>query len=68
MHKHHTHCSVESVAERGAAAPSPSQCVNQVDGLSNPEQRTCAAQGIEVEGTFRDGLKYGAVKPPLPNI
>jgi hypothetical protein len=29
-----------------------------VDGLSKPEQRTCAAQGIEVEGTFRDGLKH----------
>jgi hypothetical protein len=24
VHKHHIHCSVESVAERGAAAPSPS--------------------------------------------
>ena len=44
------------------------RCVNWVAGLSKPEQRTCAAQGIEVEGTFRDGLKHAAAKPPLLNI
>ena len=52
MHKHHTHCSVESVAERGAAAPSPSLMRELVDGPSKPEQRTCAAQGIEDRGHF----------------
>ena len=62
--KHHTHCSVESVAERGAAAPSLSSCVGQVDGLSKPEQRTHAAQGVDVEGTFHDALKLDAAKNP----
>ena len=52
MHKHHTHCSVESVTERGAAVPSPSSMSEQVDGLSKLEQRTCAAQGIEDRGHF----------------
>ena len=44
--KHHTHCSVESVTERGTGAPSLSSCVEQVDGLSKPEQRNVSAQGI----------------------
>ena len=60
MHKHHTHCSVESVAERGAAAPSPSLMREQVDGLSKPEQRTCAAQGIEDRGHFSRGPEAGS--------
>ena len=62
--KHHTHRSVESVVERGAVVPSLSSCVGQVDGLSNPEQRTRTAQGVEVEGTFHDALKLDAVKTP----
>jgi hypothetical protein len=69
--KHHTHCTVESVVERGAAAPSLSSCVDQVDGLSKLEQCTClprTCQGIEVEGTFRDVLKLAETKPPLLNI
>ena len=66
MHKQHTHSSAE--AERGATAPSHISMRKLVDGLSKPEQRTCAAQGIEVEGTFRDGMKHAAVKPPLLNI
>jgi len=60
--KHHTHCSVESVTERGTTAPSLSSCVEQVDGLSKTEQCNVSDQGIEVEGTFRDVLKHDAAK------
>ena len=48
--KHHTHCSVESVMERGDTSPSLSQCVTQVDGLSKLEQHTCTVQGLEDRG------------------
>ena len=48
--KHNTHCSVESVTERGASVPSLSQCVTQVDGLSKLEQRTRTDQGLEDRG------------------
>ena len=64
--KHHTHCSVESVAERGTTSPSPSSCVEQVDGLSKSEQSNVSAQGLEVEGTFHDVLKYVVTKTPTP--
>ncbi len=47
--RHHTHWSVESVAERGAAAPSLSQCVEEVVRVSRPEQRV-SAQGLEDSG------------------
>ena len=68
--KHHTHCSVESVEERGATVPSLSQCVTQVDGLTKIEQRTRTAQGLEDRGhpALLDGLKACAAKPPLLNI
>ena len=54
--RHHTHCSVESVVERGAAAPTLSQCVEEVVRLSKL-QRAHTAQGIETGDTVRDGLE-----------
>ena len=67
--RHHTHWSVESVAERGAAAPSLSQCVEEVVRVSKPEQRACVCPGPRgFGGTVRDGLKHVAAKPPLLDI
>ena len=67
--RHHTHWSVESVAERGAAAPSLSQCVEEVVRVSKPEQRACVCPGPRgFGGTVRDGLKHVVVKFPLINI
>ena len=46
MHKHHTHYSVESVVERGAAAPPLSSECEQVDELLKPETSHASAQGV----------------------
>jgi hypothetical protein len=67
--KHHTHYSVKSVVVEVHQSLHCLQCVEQVDGLSKLEHHRClSAQGIEVEGTFRDGLKHVVAKPPLCNI
>ncbi len=68
--RHHTHCSVESVAERGAAAPSTYcfQCVEEVIRLSKLQRRTCLTRVSRIGGTVHDDLKLDAVKPPLLNI
>jgi hypothetical protein len=42
--------------------------VEQVDGLSKSEHRTCLTQAIEVEGTFHDDLKHVEAKPALLNM
>ena len=43
------------------------QCVEEVVELSTLTTHV-SAQGVEVEGTFRDALKLDAAKLPLLNI
>ena len=56
--KNHTHCSVESVAERKATAPPLSSECEQVDGCRVLKHLTRLPRTSEDRGTpFRDGLK-----------
>ena len=58
--KHHTHCSVQSVTERGGTSPSLCKCVAQFDGLSNLEQYTRTDQGLDDRGhPSRVGSSFG---------
>ena len=56
--KNHTHCSVESVAERGQQPPHCRQSVNRSTGCRSPKHRTRLSRVSEDRGTpFNDGLK-----------
>jgi hypothetical protein len=66
--RHHTHCSVKSVMERGAADPHCLQCVEEVVELSKLEQHTCLPRASRIGGTVHDGLTHTVEKPPLINI
>ncbi len=46
--KHQTHCSVESVTERGAETPSLSSMCGTGRRVVEDEQRTHGVQGVEV--------------------
>ena len=50
MLKHHTHYSVESVVDRGAAAPSPSWLRGLGRRAVEVEQQTCLPRAIEDQG------------------
>ena len=66
--RHHTHWSVESVAERGAAAPFTVLSVwKRSSGCRNPNS-VCLPRASRIRGTVRDGLKHVAAKPPLLSI
>jgi len=56
--KHHTHCSVESVTERGTSDPSLSSMCGTGRRVVDAWTSHVSVQGIEVEGTFRYGLKH----------
>jgi hypothetical protein len=57
VYKNHTHCSVESVAERGATTPSPSSMRGLGRRTIEVEQETCLPRAIEDRGPLHDGLK-----------
>jgi hypothetical protein len=51
--RHHTHWSVESVAERGDVVQQPLhclQCVEEVVRVSKPEQRSCLPRASRIRG------------------
>ena len=50
MYKNHTHCSVESVTERGATTPSPSSMRGLGRRAVEVEQQTCLPRAIEDRG------------------
>jgi hypothetical protein len=55
--RHHTHCSVESVTERGAAAPPLSSACGRGRQGVKLEQHTCLSRASRIGGTVRNGLK-----------
>ena len=59
---HHTHCSVESVVERGAGDPSLSSVCGR--GSSNcPNLNSACCPGHRGSGVVHDGLTHTATKP-----
>jgi hypothetical protein len=62
--RHHTHCPVESVVERGAAAPSLSSVCGRVRQGVKFEQRTCLSRTSRIGGTVRDGVKAWTSETP----
>jgi hypothetical protein len=57
--KHHTHCSVESVVERGTSVPSLSSVCGTGRWVVETRTSHVSVQDIEVEDTFCDDLKNG---------
>jgi hypothetical protein len=67
--KNHTHCSVESVAERRMKPLHCCQSVNRSAGCRNPRHHTCLPRASEDRGTpFRDGLKTCCSETSTKNV
>ncbi len=66
--RHHTHCSVESVTERGAGVPSLSSVCGRGRQVVKNFNARVLSRAVRVGDTFTMVLKHAATKPPLLNI